>query len=104
MRPRFALLHALALALLAAGLAVPLSAQDLAQWGFYSANAHATRYSPLAQIDASNVGALRVAWRHKQADPAILAANPDLTLSNRWMVTPIYVGGLLYVPNGFGLA
>jgi quinoprotein glucose dehydrogenase len=26
-----------------------------------------------------------------------------MTLSNRYMVTPIYVGGALYVPNGFGL-
>jgi quinoprotein glucose dehydrogenase len=80
-----------------------LDAQDASQWGFYSASKGATRYSPLAQIDASNVNRLRVAWRHKQADPAILTANPDFALSNRYMVTPIYVGGLLYVPNGFGL-
>ena len=81
----------------------PLHAQDPSQWGFYSANPHATRYSPLAQIDASNVGRLGVVWRHAQADPAILAANPDFNLTNRYMVTPIYVGGMLYVPNGFGL-
>src|SRR6185503_13173384 len=84
-------------------VAVPLHAQDAAQWGFYSANPHATRYSPLAQIDKSNVNRVRVVWRHAQADPAILAANPDFALSNRYMVTPIYVDGLLYVPNGFGL-
>jgi glucose dehydrogenase len=84
--------------------AASLHAQDANQWGFYSASQGATRYSPLAQIDASNVNRLRVAWRHKQADPAILTANPDFALSNRYMVTPIYVGGLLYVPNGFGLA
>ena len=93
----------LALSLLGA-CAAPLHAQDPGNWGFYSANAHATRYSPLAQIDESNVGRLRVVWRHKQADPAILAANPDFNLTNRYMVTPIYVGGMLYVPNGFGLA
>ena len=78
--------------------------EDAAQWSFYSADGHATRYSPLAQINAANVGQLRVAWRHPQADPAILAANPDFVLSNRYMVTPIYVDGMLYVPNGFGLA
>ncbi|HUQ52475.1 MAG TPA: hypothetical protein VM692_09655, partial [Gammaproteobacteria bacterium] len=88
---------------LAGFLAAPLHAQDAANWGLYSASKGATRYSPLAQIDASNVNRLRVAWRHKQADPAILAANPDFALSNRYMVTPIYVDGLLYVPNGFGL-
>jgi quinoprotein glucose dehydrogenase len=89
--------------LLAGSCAAPAQAQDAGQWGFYSASKGATRYSPLAQIDESNVDRLRVAWRHKQADPAILAANRDLTLSNRYMVTPIYVDGLLYVPNGFGL-
>ena len=87
-----------------AAAAAPLHAQDAAQWGFYSADRHATRYSPLAQIDESNVGRLRVVWRHAQADPAILAANPDFSLTNRYMVTPIYVDGRLYVPNGFGLA
>ena len=72
-------------------------------WSNYSADKRATRYSALAQIDKSNVASLRIAWRHPQADPALLAAD-DLTLSNRYMATPIYVDGRLYVPNGFGLA
>jgi quinoprotein glucose dehydrogenase len=101
---RFAPLRGLPAALLAAACAAPLQAQDSAQWGYYSASPGATRYSPLAQIDESNVERLRVSWRHQQADPAILAANPDFNLNNRYMVTPIYVDGLLYVPNGFGLA
>jgi glucose dehydrogenase len=84
--------------------AAPLRAQDAAQWGFYSGNRHATRYSPLAQIDASNAARLRIAWRHPQVDPAILAANPDFAVTNRYMATPIYVDGMLYIPNGFGLA
>lgn len=83
--------------------AAPLHAQEAAQWGFYSASKGATRYSPLEQIDASNVSRLRIAWRHPQADPAVLAANPDITLTNRYMATPIYVDGALFVPNGFGL-
>ncbi len=101
---RFALFLALPVVLFATACAGPPDAGDAGQWSFYSADRGATRYSPLAQIDASNVGGLRVVWRHQQADPAILAANPDFALSNRYMVTPIYVGGLLYVPNGFGLA
>ena len=103
MRIREARMKPLLGLLLTAGCAAPLHAQDAAEWGFYSASKGATRYSPLAQIDESNVGRLRVVWRHKQADPAILAANPDLNLINRYMVTPIYVDGRLYVPNGFGL-
>jgi quinoprotein glucose dehydrogenase len=81
-----------------------LQAQDAAQWGFYSGNKETTRYSPLAQIDATNVAKLRIAWRHPQVDPRITAAEPDLTVSNRYMATPIYVNGALYIPNGFGLA
>jgi glucose dehydrogenase len=87
-----------------AACAAPLHAQDAAQWGYYSANKQTTRYSPLAQIDKSNVAQLRVVWRHPQVDPAVTAANPDLSVSNRYMATPIYVGGVLYVPNGWGLA
>ena len=90
--------------LLLATSAAPLHAQDAAQWGYYSGDKHTTRYSPLAQIDKANVAQLRIAWRHPQVDPAIIAANPDLTVSNRYMATPIYVGGMLYIPNGFGLA
>ena len=90
--------------LLLAISAAPLHAQDAAQWGYYSGDKHTTRYSPLAQIDKANVAQLRIAWRHPQVDPAIIAANPDLTVSNRYMATPIYVGGMLYIPNGFGLA
>ncbi len=104
MHRRIALFHGLAIVLLVSVGTAPLEAQDPGQWGSYSATKGATRYSPLAQIDESNVARLRVAWRHKQADPAILAANPDFALSNRYMVTPIYVDGLLYVANGFGLA
>ena len=81
MRIRDARLKPLLGLLLAASCAAPLHAQDAAEWGFYSASKHATRYSPLAQIDESNVARLRVVWRHTQADPAILAANPDLTLN-----------------------
>jgi len=78
-------------------------AQDAAQWGYYSGDKATTRYSPLAQIDRTNVRNLAIAWRHPHADPAIVAKDPDLTFSNRYMSTPIYVDGLLYVPNAFGL-
>ncbi len=78
-------------------------AQDASQWGYYSGNSATMRYSPLAQIDRTNVRNLKIAWRHPHADPAIVAEDPDLTFSNRYMSTPIYVDGLLYVPNAFGL-
>ena len=72
-------------------------------WRYYSADNRATKYSPLDQINANNVTNLKVAWRHAQADPSLLSANPQLRLSNRYMSTPIMVGGVLYVTNGLGL-
>jgi quinoprotein glucose dehydrogenase len=103
MRGRITRLRPLLGSLLLTLGATQAHAQAAAQWGYYSADAATTRYSPLAQIDRSNVRNLRVVWRHPHADPALVAANPDLNFSNRYMSTPIYVDGLLYVPNAWGL-
>jgi quinoprotein glucose dehydrogenase len=84
--------------------AMSQSAEDGAQWRYYSADNGAAKYSPLDQIDRDNVARLSVAWRHPHADPELLAAYAELQLSNRYMATPIMVDGVLYVTNGFGLA
>ncbi len=73
------------------------------EWPYYSADNRATKYSPLDQITRDNVTKLRVAWRRPQVDPALLAANPDLRLSNRYTATPIMANGVLYAPDGLGL-
>ena len=78
-------------------------AKKAGDWAFYSADNRATKYSAADQINKDNVSKLRVAWRRPQADPALLAANPGLRLSNRYTATPIMVNGVLYVPDGFGL-
>ena len=77
--------------------------QKAGEWPVYSADNRSTKYSPLDQINKDNVSTLRVAWRRPQADPALLAANPDIRLSNRYTATPIMVNGVLYIPDGFGL-
>ena len=64
----------------------------------------ATKYSPLDQINKDNVASLRVAWRRPQVDPAMLAANPALRLSNRYTATPIMVDGVLYAPTASALS
>ncbi len=84
--------------------AITASAQVAQQWRHYSADSGSTRYSSLDQIDKANVAKLAVAWRHPHVDRALLAANPELKPSNRYMATPIMVDGVLYVTNGFGLA
>ena len=52
-----------------------------------------TRYSPLDQINASNVGKLEVAWRWKSLPDG---ASPDGTLK----ATPLMVDGVLYTRTG----
>jgi len=56
-------------------------------WPGYGGDPGGSRYSPLTQINRSNVGQLRVAW---QMDPAI---GPR---SGRFQAQPIVVDGILY--------
>ncbi|MBM3773025.1 MAG: pyrroloquinoline quinone-dependent dehydrogenase [Acidimicrobiia bacterium] len=73
------------------------------EWRYYAGDNHATKYSPVDQINRSNVGQLRVAWRRPQIAPDFLAANPKLRLSSNYRSTPLMVGGLLYATNAVGL-
>ena len=88
---------------LVAGMYAADSAKKSGEWRFYSADNRASKYSPVDQINKDNVATLRVAWRRPQVDPAILAANPGLRLSNRYTASPIMVDGVLYAPDGAGL-
>ncbi|HEX5000076.1 MAG TPA: PQQ-binding-like beta-propeller repeat protein [Terriglobia bacterium] len=93
----------LCLVVLTVATAWPQTGKDI-EWRYYSGDNGATKYSPAAGIDRGNVAGLRVAWRHPHVDPAIVAANPQLRVSNRYMATPIMVDGMLFVTNGLGLA
>ena len=102
---RFAVAGALMLAGVSTGLAVvhTADAKKAGEWAFYSADNSATKYSAADQINKDNVAGLRVAWRRPQVDPAILAANSGLRISNRFTASPIMVNGVLYAPDGLGL-
>jgi len=67
--------------------------QGMVEWPYYGANPYAQHYSPLAQIDASNVGALRVVWRWSAAN---FGPRPEA----RNQSTPLMIGGVLYAPAG----
>jgi glucose dehydrogenase len=41
------------------------------EWRNYFGDTNGTKYSPLRQIDRTNVGSLRVAWRWASADRAL---------------------------------
>jgi quinoprotein glucose dehydrogenase len=76
---------------------------DSGEWRHYSGDAGSTKYSPLDQIDATNVDRLEVVWRRPAVAPELRAANPDLRFSNNFRSTPLMVGGVLFASNGIGL-
>ena len=85
-----------ATASLTALLAVPLEAQHGAppgSWPVYGGDAGHTRYSPLEQIHAGNVGELEIAWRWK-------AHNFGPSPEAKSEVTPLMVDGVLYASAG----
>ena len=59
----------------------------------YGGDLGSTRYSPLDQIDASNVGDLEIAWQWS-------ARNFGPVPENNYRTTPIMVGGVLYATAG----
>ncbi len=63
--------------------------QAAADWPRYSRDLAGTRYSPLAQIDAHNVGKLTQAWSRK------LRGTSGNAVAE---VTPIVVDGVMYLP------
>jgi quinoprotein glucose dehydrogenase len=92
------------LALLAVLVSAALVVADQEdEWRYYSGDIGSTKYSPLDQIDRSNVNRLRIAWRHPAIDPELRAANPKLPATN-YRATALMVGGKLFVQNGVGLA
>jgi glucose dehydrogenase/cytochrome c5 len=70
----------------------PMARKD-GEWVTWGADPGNTRYSPLDQINAANVGKLEVAWRWKASD---IQGRPD----SNWKATPLVVDGVMYVPHG----
>lgn len=63
------------------------------EWRHYGGDAGGTKYSPLDQINASNVKDLQIAWRWKTSS---LGQPPDYN----WQATPLMIGDTLYLTAG----
>ncbi len=63
------------------------------EWRYYGGDAGTTHYSPLDQINASNVKKLQIAWQWRADNFGKL---PD----HNWEVTPLMVEGVLYFTAG----
>jgi len=67
-----------------------------AEWPTYGGDLASTRYSPLDQINASNVEDLEIAWRWTSPDHALRAAKSGIDPSVMHEATPLMIGGVLY--------
>ena len=63
------------------------------EWPYYRGSLSGTGYSPLTQIDPSNVDSLTVAWRYSLLSSA--TENPRRPNSQ---VTPLVIDGVMYLP------
>jgi quinoprotein glucose dehydrogenase len=66
------------------------------EWPAYAGTYASARYSPLDQINATNAGDLKVAWRWTSPDHAVRTANATIDPSWLHEGTPIMVDGVLY--------
>ena len=89
-------LVAFTVAVLCLALSAPVVAQtgsENGEWRFYGGGPGSTRYSSLAQIDATNVQELEVVWRWR-------ADNFGPRPESNYRATPIMIDGVLYVTAG----
>jgi len=80
----------------------PVGAADpVGEWRAYAADKAGTKYSPLDQINTSNVKNLRIVWQQSTIPYAVRRGNtlqPPVASQN----TPLMVGGRLYISTGLG--
>lgn len=77
--------------------AQPMVAQQPV-WNTFHGQLNAQKYSPLAQIDTSNVGRLKLAWTFHTGDVSDGSGDRPATV---WSATPIYANDTLYLGTPF---
>src|SRR3569833_2430303 len=93
-RSRFLLIGAFASLFLAPAF-VQYGTPATGEWRVNGGDTGSTRYSPLDQINATNVKNLQVAWKRK-------AQNMGPAPQGAWEVTPLMAGGKLFFTAGTG--
>ena len=94
---------ALASLLFTAAVGVPLSAAEptdggIADWTYYGGDPGGSRYSPLTQINKSNVAELKVAWEYHTGD---VSDGSDNRRKSEFETTPIVADGAMYLSTPF---
>ena len=94
---------ALASLLSTAAVGVPLSAAEptdggIADWTYYGGDPGGSRYSPLTQINKSNVAELKAAWEYHTGD---VSDGSDNRRKSEFETTPIVADGTMYLSTPF---
>src|SRR3954447_7971649 len=76
-------------------LAFSETARASQEWPSYAGDGASSKYSPLAQIDASNFGRLKTAWTWRSVEEKVAQENKLKTWA--WEATPLMMDGVLYV-------
>jgi quinoprotein glucose dehydrogenase len=89
----------MAAVVIAIGSLIPVCGQqgtgDTGEWRVNGGDSGSTRYSPLDQINISNVKELQIVWRWKAQN---MGPKPQVA----WEVTPLMVGNKLFFTAGVG--
>lgn len=73
---------------------------DAGEWRHHGGDHAASKYSPLAEIDAGNFERLRIAWRWRSADHRV--PREQLYATGDFRATPLMVGGHVYAATSHG--
>jgi quinoprotein glucose dehydrogenase len=77
---------------------VAIAGADKDEWASYGRDPGGQRYSPLKEINRSNVSRLKIAWTFRTGD----AYQPKHSKPTAFETTPLYVDGTLYVGTPLG--
>ena len=79
-------------------------AQPAGEWHNYAADSRSSKYSPLDQIDKTNVHQLEIAWRWKSIDYGLAAQHEGIFPPFLFQNTPMMRDGRVLVATGIGAA
>lgn len=92
-------LKSITFAILSALLPHAGRAQKAADWPMFNRDLAGTRYSPLTQINTSNVAKLTKAWTYEfNREGKVISGDSPSELYQE--ITPIVVNGVMYLPSG----
>ena len=73
----------------------------VSEWPVYGGDASGTRFSPLDEIDRTNVDRLEVAWTYHTGDVSEGGSDSPARNRSSFQATPLVVDGVLYVVSAF---